>query len=386
MNIEKQITDFCTGCRACEQLCVHNAIEAKPNKEGFLTTYIDSKKCVSCGLCQKRCPQNTLIKKSDPIYSLAVRDKSDEELTASASGGAFAATARVFLDRGGIVIGAAYNDDMTVSHIVVESLKDLPKIQSSKYVQSNTENTYSKLKEFLKQGREVLYSGTPCQIGGLKAYLHKDYDNLYTMDLICHGVASPKLFSKYLVWLGRKMKGKIIGYDFRDKTCGWGLDYMTKTKTKTKTKPSTLDPYYYHFLKGTTYRECCYRCNYCTKERVGDITIGDYWGIEKEHPEFYSSKGVSCLLVNTEKGMHLWNIVKEEFYSLESSFEQVSRANHNLSHPTQRINQRDSIYQHIDDMEVDEYFTTQLKIPFNLKARIKLLLPTGLKAWIKKHK
>lgn len=381
-----KITEYCTGCRACEQLCAHHAIEMKPNKEGFLFAYINREKCVDCGLCQNRCPQNALMQKSEPLMSLAVRDRDDKELGLSASGGAFAAAARTILRRGGVVIGAAYHDDMTVGHFIVERLEDLHKVQSSKYVQSNTEATYYQVKALLINGREVLYSGTPCQIGGLRAYLRKEYNNLYTMDLICHGVASPKLFAKYLIWLGGKMKGKIIGYDFRDKSCGWGLDYMTKTKTKTKTKTSTLDPYYYHFLKGTTYRECCYRCNYCTKERVGDITIGDYWGIEKEHPEFYSVKGVSCLLVNSEKGERLWSIVKDEFETVESTFEQVAKANHNLTRPTQRTPLRDVIYQHIDDMEVNEYFTTQLKIPFNLKARIKLLLPKGLKIWIKKHK
>ena len=358
----------------------------QPNKEGFLESFIDYEKCVDCGLCRLVCPQNTKLHLLKPQKALAARDKNDTELKKSASGGAFAAAARMILSQGGVVVGAAYNDDMTVSHHIIDRLKDLPQLQSSKYVQSNTTDTFKSVKKLLRDGRTVLYSGTPCQIAGLKGFLRKDYDNLYTMDVICHGVASPKLFVKYLEWLSSKMGGKIIYYNFRDKSTGWGLDYMTKTKTKTKTMPCSLDPYYHHFLKGDTYRECCYHCLYARQERVSDITIGDYWGIEKEHPEFYSTKGVSCLLVNTEKGKFLWNLISSEFISLESTFDKVARANHNLKAPTPRPAVRDNIYKQIDELPVNEYFASCMKVPFNIKARIKSMLPGWLKVFIKKHK
>ena len=205
------------------------------------------------------------------------------------------------------------------------------------------------------------------------------YSKHWLLNMCLHSWGA-MLISSIIIRMGRK----VIGYDFRDKSCGWGLDYMTKTKTKTK--PSTLDPYYFHFLEGNTYRECCYNCRYCTKERVGDITIGDYWGIEKEHPEFYSTKGVSCLLVNNEQGKRLWEMIASEFFSLESTFEKVALSNHNLSHPTVRKLIRDNIYIGIDEMDTDEYFTTRLKVPYNLKANMKQLLPTWVKVWIKKHK
>ena len=382
----EKITDLCTGCRACEQLCAHHAISMVEDKEGFLTFSINQEQCVDCGLCRLVCPQNTKPHLLKPQKALAARDKKDTELKKSASGGAFAAAARVILSQGGVVVGAAYNDDMTVSHHIIDRLKDLPQLQSSKYVQSNTTDTFKSVKKLLRDGRTVLYSGTPCQIAGLKGFLRKDYDNLYTMDVICHGVASPKLFVKYLEWLSGKMRGKIIYYDFRDKSTGWGLDYMTKTKTKTKTKPCSLDPYYHHFLAGDTYRECCYHCQYSQKERVSDITIGDYWGIEKEHPSFYSTKGVSCLLVNTEKGNHLWNLISSEFISLESTFDKVACANHNLKAPTPRPTVRDNIYKQIDELPVNVYFASYLPVPFNVKARIKSVLPVWLKVFIKKHK
>lgn len=377
------ITEFCTGCRACEQLCPKQCISMKSNKEGFLTAEIDENVCIHCGLCQKRCPQNNMPDKHNPIKVLAVRYKKDKELKNSASGGAFVALAHQILERNGVVFGAAYGEDWKVGHIAVRKEEDLYKLQGSKYVQCDTLHTYSEVKTLLSEGKKVLFSGTPCQIGGLRGFLRKDYDNLFTVDLICHGVASPKLFQKYIEWLGKETKGKILYYNFRDKSGGWGLGYKAKTKTKTKTKTANLDPYYYHFLKGDTYRECCYRCRYCTQERISDITVGDYWGIEREHPKFYSTKGVSVMLLNTEKALNCFEQAKSMFYIQESTFKQASRNNHNLLSPTKRTLLRDTVYNQLDDRNTEEYFNTVLKTPNRFVDKLKGLLPMRMKLILK---
>lgn len=377
------ITEFCTGCRACEQLCPKRCISMKSNEEGFLVAEIDESVCINCGLCQKRCPQNNMPEKHSPVKVLAVRYKKKMELKDSASGGAFVALAHRVLEENGVVFGAAYGEDWKVGHIAVRKEEDLYKLQGSKYVQCDTLHTYSEVKTLLSEGKKILFSGTPCQIGGLRSFLRKDYDNLFTVDLICHGVASPKLFQKYIEWLGKETKGKILYYNFRDKSGGWGLGYKAKTKTKTKTKTANLDPYYYHFLKGDTYRECCYRCRYCTQERISDITVGDYWGIEREHPKFYSTKGVSVMLLNTEKALNCFEQAKLMFYIQESTFEQASRQNHNLLYPTKRPQMRDTVYNRLNEMDTTEYFNTVLKAPDRLADRIKGLLPMRMKLILK---
>lgn len=379
------ITEFCTGCRACEQLCPKQCISMKSNKEGFLTAEIDENVCIHCGLCQKRCPQNNMPDKHNPIKVLAVRYKKDKELKNSASGGAFVALAHRVLEQEGVVFGAAYGEDWKVGHIAVRKEEDLYKLQGSKYVQCDTLHTYLEVKTLLNEGRKVLFSGTPCQIAGLRSFLRKDYDNLLTIDLICHGVASPKLFQKYIEWLGIETKGKILYYNFRDKSGGWGLGYKAKvkTKTKTKTKTANLDPYYYHFLKGDTYRECCYRCRYCTQERISDMTVGDYWGIEREHPKFYSTKGVSVMLLNTEKALNCFEQAKSMFYIQESTFKQASRNNHNLLSPTKRTLLRDTVYNQLDDRNTEEYFNTVLKTPNRFVDKLKGLLPMRMKLILK---
>ena len=395
INKEKSIagldTKKCLSCRSCFLTCPKNAIEMRENREGFFYPIINEK-CINCGLCVTHCPILTPNKKpffGQRIFCLIL--KNEELLRKSSSGGVFAGIANYILSENGVVYGCAYDENFNANIIGITNVADLYKLQGSKYVASNTNVTYKQVKENLEIGKKVLYCGSPCQIAGLKAFLGKDYENLYTLDLICHGTPSQKLFSKYIEWLGKKFGGKIIYYGFRDKdisgwSCGGIAIAKTKTKTKTKTNPSSLDPYYYHFLKGTTYRECCYNCNYCQKERVSDITIGDYWGIKKEHPHFYSPNGVSCLLINTEKGRNLWNLVSNDFFYLESSFENIAKYNHNLKYPTKRISLRDTIYQHIDEMNSIDYFSTQLIIPFNLKARVKQFFPKWIKILIKKYR
>lgn len=380
----ERITELCTGCRSCEQLCPKDAISFVSDKEGFLMPHIDSGKCIDCGLCQKRCPQNIEFQKQSPQRVVAARYKNEELLYKSASGGAFAALASAVIEEGGIVFGVAYNKDWDAIFVTAENKDELEIILSSKYVQADPRDSYQKVKEQLQNGRHVLYSGTGCQIGGLKSFLKQDYENLITVDLICHGVASPLLFRKYIAWLCEKYGTPISEYDFRDKKGGWGLGYKYKYNNHYKYRSCNVDPYYYHFLEGNIYRECCYQCKYCTKERVGDWTIGDYWGIEKEHPGFYSTKGVSVILANSEKGVALLEKHRKLFYLCESAFEKVSRHNHNLIAPTFRnAAKRNSIYTGIYKLEFEEMNFVKCFKP-SLLVRLKELVPMRIRLMIKK--
>ncbi len=379
------ITEQCTGCRACEQLCIKNAIEMSYDAEGFLTAKINDSKCVNCGVCRKICPQNSPQFQKTPKKIFAVRLKDDEVLRRSASGGAFAGFATEILKNGGVVFGVENDTQWNAQFVRITDLQDLCRIQSSKYVQSDTLNSFADVKTSLQNGKTVLYAGTGCQIGGLKAFLKHDFPNLITIDLICHGVTSPLLFKKYIEWLERNEDGKILEYNFRDKSIGWGLDYLTRTRTRTRTRSCGVDPYYYHFLKGDMYRECCYKCKYANQARPGDFTIGDYWGIGKEHPDFFSNKGVSCIILNTDKAIALWADFQSKFHSIESTFEKVSRHNSNLLAPTIRPQNRDSIYDGIS-IDVDGLWFDRFAKKFkpSLKARIKPFLPIWLLKLLKK--
>lgn len=299
----------------------------------------------------------------------------------SASGGAADSAAKTILQTGGVVYGAAYDENLVVSHIEITTDSDREKIQSSKYVQSDLKDNYSKARRQLSEGQTVLFTGTPCQIAGLYAFLGGDQENLYTVDLICHGVPSPKFFKKYLEYQSKQIEGKVIYFNFRSKDKrGWGTQYLLKTEKKTETKPLSLDRYGKHFMEGDCYRESCYQCAYANMNRVGDLTVGDFWGIAKSHPNFNSPKGVSSVFVNTEKGQKLFEMMRPLAEVEEATLEEGMVKQGNLVSPSGRPATRDAFYKDIDTLD----FIEHIKVGLQLKERLKSVLPKGLIQRIKK--
>ena len=378
----------CTGCRMCEQICPENAIKMIENSEGFIEPYLDKEKCIDCGLCANRCPQLNSVKcnKLNKIETYAAKNKNVSEQKASSSGGIFSAIANYILENNGVVFGSAFNKEIVAEHIRIVNKEELNKLRGSKYVQSNTKHTYKEVKKDLESHKIVLYSGTPCQISGLKAFLGKEYEKLFTVDLVCHGVPSPKLFAKYIKWLEEKNKSKIKKYEFRNKEKnGWGLTVKVSFKNgKVKYINSNLDSYYKSFLEGKTYRECCYSCKYSNTDRVSDITLADYWGVENEHPKFYDEKGVSAILVNTIKGKEIINNIKDSIQLEDTTLEKILNKNKNLKSPTQRKKERDDIYKNIENMNFNTYIKNNLKFKRKIKDIIKSIIPISIKRKMKK--
>ena len=374
-NISK-IKERCVGCKSCEQSCPKHCISMVENKEGFWYPTVDENSCIECKVCLKKCPvENTEFHRNIPQKVWAWRNKNDVDIMRSASGGAADSAAKTVLQMGGVVYGAAYDEQLVVSHIEVTDEAEREKLQSSKYVQSDPKDSYAKVKQRLSEGKTVLFTGTPCQIAGLYAFLGGNPENLYTVDLICHGVPSPKFFKKYLEYQNKQTAGRVIYFNFRSKDKrGWGTQYLLKTKTKTKTKTLSLDRYGKHFMDGDCYRESCYLCAYANTSRMGDLTVGDFWGIAKSHPNFNSPKGVSSVFVNTEKGQKLFEMMRVLAEVEEATLEEGMVKQHNLVQPSNRPVTRDTFYKSIDEPG----FIENIKVGFQPKARLKSVLPNKL--------
>lgn len=308
-NIRLVPEDRCTGCGACYNKCPFGAISMEYNDEGFMSPVLDEVKCTSCGLCTNVCAAlNKPLANPEPTsaYALITDDGIRES---SSSGGFFTLIARHILSLGGHIFGAAYDAGYkTVSHIEISSEDDLYRLRGSKYVQSNTHDTYKRAAKLLSDGKYVLYSGTPCQVAGLKAYLKRDWEKLYLVDIICHGVPSPKAYEAYLT---EKAEGKpILKMDFREKAhFGWGTAFSLFTEDGVYRNDCFNDPYLKGFLGGMITRQICTDCAYTSTGRQGDFTLGDFWGIEGVCPEYSDKRGTSLVMVNTDKAKALFEKV-----------------------------------------------------------------------------
>lgn len=372
----------CCGCAACVNICPMNSIIMNTDENGFLYPEIDYSKCINCGKCKVVCAYKKEIENNSfesEIYAAAAKDV--ELIKTSASGGVFATLARAILKKGGKVYGCAMNlrdGKLYPEHIRVDNIIDLKKLQGSKYVQSTMGNVFKLVRNDLDNNEYILFSGTPCQIDALKSFLgNMDCSRLLTVDIICHGTPNVKFFQDYLKVYEKKLKGSIVEFAFRDKTNTWSCNGKVKVQKKDKKIIEkkvnyALSSYYRMFLKGEIYRENCYSCKYATSSRVGDITIGDYWGIEKMHPEYMEENGgkldkmlgISCVLINTQKGkIALENIGNELIELLPSQFELVSKNNKQLYMPMPMPKERSEIfklYQEGDYAAVEKWFIQRL--------------------------
>ena len=309
----------CCGCGACMNICPKTAIHMEKDEYGFVYPRIDTEKCVECGACKKVCAFQNEAARRQPQRVYAIASKNNDLIKKSASGGLFATMAMYVLEQGGCVYGAVMQHEehgLYTRHVCCKTKEELYRLQGSKYVQSSLGNIFKDVKTKLENDILVLFSGTPCQVDALKSYLRKDYLNLLTVDIICHGVPNEQFFNDYIHYTEKKIGGEIKEFKFRDKSAGWGLNarakYTNDKGEEANYSVSYLESSYYDlFLSAKIYRENCYKCPYATGNRCGDITIGDYWGIEDEHPEtlvhnggrLSEKSGISVSLLNSDKGI-----------------------------------------------------------------------------------
>lgn len=345
INIEK---NDCCGCTACMSVCAKSAITMQEDEEGFLYPHTDMSLCNDCGLCNRVCPIIRYDKKGReefPSYIYALHHKDFSVWKDSSSGGAFSAISDYVFAQQGCVFGAAYNDVFEVRHVKAENPEDALIFRGSKYVQSDIRGIYQKVQKELKKDRLVLFSGTPCQVEGLNGYLNKQYNNLITVDLVCHCVPSPKIFSDYIRFV-QDIKGKRINkIMMKDKTLGWGNQKIRITFEDESEWFDTPETNLWSnlFYSQLISRPSCHSCRFANFNRPGDMTIGDFWGIEKSHPDFFDTRGISLLFVNTEIGHKVFNSIKSDLKYLLSSKESCSQPN--LFHPVAPSPQRELFWQ-----------------------------------------
>lgn len=311
----------CCGCHACRMVCPKDCVEMRSDREGFLYPKVDSAYCIECGLCETVCP---IINSKEPIgfevLSFACQNKDQEMRRISSSGGVFTLLAEQTISSGGVVFGAGFDKQMRLSHSFIEKSEGLDLLRGSKYLQSVIGDSYRRTRDFLAEGRPVLFSGTPCQIDGLKRYLGKDDSKLLCVDFICHGVPSPGVFEAYRKELEERVGSRMTGALFRVKDPGWkeySSVYRFENGKELKQRASE-DPFLKGFLANLYLRPSCHDCKNRFPNKSSDITLGDYWGIDSVYPEMNDNTGTSLILINSEKGLTHFKAVSDKMKVLQT--------------------------------------------------------------------
>lgn len=326
----------CTGCNACASICPKKCIELKDMGEGFLFPVIDDTKCIQCHQCERACLILKEQKKSVRTQAYAIKNIDETERKISASGGVFPLLAKYTLDKKGIVFGAAYDENFEVKHIALTDYSKLPLVQGAKYVQSIIGISFREAEMELKSGRKVLFSGTPCQCAGLKAFLGKEYENLLLVDVICHGVPSTKVWQTYIDYRSAKENSGIrpIRINMRSKTSGWSrygysteFDYGYGHITRVR---NSQDLFMKAFVGNICLRNSCSDCPAKGIERCTDFTLGDYWGVWDQHPEFDDNKGTSIVFIHSEKGKNVFRHLEDKMEYIEVNVEEAYQENNSL--------------------------------------------------------
>lgn len=295
----------CCGCSSCAQSCSQNCIEMKADEEGFLYPSVDTVRCIGCDLCEKVCPVLQVGQMGDNVCSTYIGYNNNlSERLASSSGGIFTMLAKHILAQEGVIYGVAFDDAFMPQYVRIDHVDELFKLQGSKYVQSRMGTVYLQVREDLHAGKIVLFSGVACQIAGLKCFLKKEYDNLYTIDVLCHGVPSPLVWEKYLNWQRKVYNSEPLQIYFRKKDTGWknfSIEIQFQNNSVYQ-KSFREDIYMQFFLKEICLRPSCHACHFKRLERPSDITLGDSWGVDRYMPELDDDQGTSVIIIHTQAG------------------------------------------------------------------------------------
>ncbi|EDQ95614.1 Coenzyme F420-reducing hydrogenase, beta subunit [Intestinibacter bartlettii DSM 16795] len=366
----------CTGCWGCANICPKSCITMKKNKEGFDYPIVNEDDCIKCKKCINVCPILHKEEIENNAVAYACFNKDEEVRIESSSGGIFTLIATNVIKDNGVVFGARFNDLFEVEHSYVESVEDIKAFRGSKYVQSKIGYTFTEVKKFLENGRKVLFSGTPCQIGGLKSFLGKNYENLICIDIICHGVPSPLAWNKYKNEISNGKK--ITDISFRDKTYGW-KDYSFRMEFEDGTsyfEKGSENKYIRGFIGDIYLRNSCYQCKFKTLHRQSDLTLADFWGIENINEDMYDGSGTSFVIVNSEIGNQVLKKIEEKIEIKEVNLGNAIKYNISAIQSSYNNPRRKYFFKNISKLKFDKLVEKSLKEDFiiRLKTKVKKII------------